>query len=187
MKERIMAATMEEVNIHGLKFTMNDLAKRLKISKRSLYENFPSKQDLIDSILTILLDNLEKQEDEIYQTKMPIVDKLRALFSILPYEAETFDKHIYEDLKTTFPEQWKKVERSRKIRMDRIEKVLKDGIDAGIIRNINIYVFQEILKASFDAFTTYRFLNSNNLTYKDAVNAMLDILIHGLLASNDKN
>ena len=60
MKERIMAATMEEVNIHGLKFTMNDLAKRLKISKRSLYENFPSKQDLIDSILTILLSNLEK-------------------------------------------------------------------------------------------------------------------------------
>ena len=186
MKERIMAATMEEVNIHGLKFTMNDLAKRLKISKRSLYENFPSKQDLIDSILTILLSNLEKQEKEIYQTQMPIIDKLKALLSILPYEAETFDKHIYEDLKTTFPEQWKKVELSRKIRMERIEKVLKVGIDAGIIRNINIYVLQEILKTSFDAFTTYRFLNSNNLTYKDAINAMLDILIHGLLTGNKK-
>ena len=35
---------------------------------------------------------------------MPIIDKLKALLSILPYEAETFDKHIYEDLKTAFPE-----------------------------------------------------------------------------------
>ena len=70
--------------------------------------------------------------------------------------------------------------------MERIEKVLKVGIDAGIIRNINIYVLQEILKTSFDAFTTYRFLNSNNLTYKDAINAMLDILIHGLLTGNKK-
>ena len=70
--------------------------------------------------------------------------------------------------------------------MERIEKVLKVGIDAGIIRNINIYALQEILKTSFDAFTTYRFLNSKNLTYKDAINAMLDILIHGLLTGNKK-
>lgn len=186
MKERIISATMEEVCIHGLKFTMSDLAKRLKISKRSLYENFSSKQDLVDTILTMMLDSLEKQELAIYHADLPIIDKLKSLFSILPHESEPFDNHLYEDLKTMFPVQWAKVEASRKLRMERLEHILETGIAAGIIRDINVHVLQEVISASFDAFTTYKFLNSNNITYKDAVNSMLDILVNGLLNTENK-
>lgn len=187
MRDRIIAATIDEVNLHGLKFTMNSLAKRLKISKRSLYENFPSKQNLVSSALTFVLNSVEKQEIAIYTSDLPILDKLKAILTIIPQETEPFDKHIYEDLKNTFPHEWDKVETARKIRMQRIETILKQGINTGIIRNVNIAVVQEIFNSSLDSFLKYKFLNSNNITYNDAVTAMLDVIINGLQVTNNKN
>lgn len=43
MKDSILAAATEEIRPHGSSFRMEDLARRLNISKRTLYENFRSK------------------------------------------------------------------------------------------------------------------------------------------------
>ena len=47
MRERIIMAVFDEIKLKSFKFTMNDLATRLSISKTSLYENFSSKAELI--------------------------------------------------------------------------------------------------------------------------------------------
>ena len=44
MREKIIDATVEEFKQNGLKFTMNDLAKHLGISKKTIYTVFESKQ-----------------------------------------------------------------------------------------------------------------------------------------------
>ena len=44
MREKIIDATIEEFKQNGLKFTMNDLAKHLGISKKTIYTVFESKQ-----------------------------------------------------------------------------------------------------------------------------------------------
>lgn len=45
MKQRILDAAVAEIELHGSSFRMDDLAKRLNISKRTLYENFHSKNE----------------------------------------------------------------------------------------------------------------------------------------------
>ena len=40
LKERIMEATIDEFNEKGVKFTMDDLAKRLTMSKKTIYKVF---------------------------------------------------------------------------------------------------------------------------------------------------
>lgn len=45
--EKIIDATVEEFKQNGLKFTMNDLAKRLGISKKTIYTVFESKQAVL--------------------------------------------------------------------------------------------------------------------------------------------
>lgn len=46
MKDSILAAATEEIRLHGSSFRMEDLARRLNISKRTLYENFRSKNEI---------------------------------------------------------------------------------------------------------------------------------------------
>jgi hypothetical protein len=47
MREKLITATIELINKHGLKFTMDELAALVHVSKRSLYEEFASKTVLI--------------------------------------------------------------------------------------------------------------------------------------------
>ena len=43
MKEKILEAAIEEFEKKGLKFTMDDIAKNLAISKKTLYAVFQNK------------------------------------------------------------------------------------------------------------------------------------------------
>ena len=44
IREQILQAAIDELRVHGPNFHMDDLARRLRISKRTLYEHFSSKQ-----------------------------------------------------------------------------------------------------------------------------------------------
>ena len=40
IRAKILAEALREINRHGSDFHMDDLARNLRISKRTLYENF---------------------------------------------------------------------------------------------------------------------------------------------------
>lgn len=52
IKDRIMKAFIEEIREKGMKFSMDDLARRLGISKRTLYEHFSSKVEILETIMS---------------------------------------------------------------------------------------------------------------------------------------
>ena len=54
MRDKIIDATVEEFKQNGLKFTMNDLAKRLGISKKTIYTVFESKQAVLVAVVRSL-------------------------------------------------------------------------------------------------------------------------------------
>lgn len=182
MRNRIIMAAAEEINLRGFKFTMSDLTKRLSVSKSSLYEHFSSKDELIATILGIVLNDFHAQEEKIYQSELPIFEKLKAVLTIAPKTFEPFHPRIYDDLRLTYPEEWKKVACFRKERLDRLTALLRQGMKDGIIRPVNLNVVQQMIVCTMNDFISYRFLSENNITYPDAMAAMLDVIIHGLAA-----
>ena len=57
MKEDIVKRTLNDFMQYGFKtFTMDDLANKMGMSKKTLYEHFPSKQDLVDACLDYALE-----------------------------------------------------------------------------------------------------------------------------------
>lgn len=51
MKDKIIAAALTEMEIHSLRFTMEDLTRRLHIGRNSLYKVVSSKDALIKSVI----------------------------------------------------------------------------------------------------------------------------------------
>lgn len=182
MRTRIILAAVEEINLRGFKFTMGDLAKRLSISKSSLYEQFSSKDELIAAILDTVLNDFRAQETRIYQSDLTIVKKLQAVLTVTSQTFEPFHNRVYDDLRVTYPEEWKKVVDFRKERMNHLTGLLLRGMEDGSIRHVHIGVIQHILSST--DFTSYHFLTENNMTYPDAVAAMLDIMLHGILTGD---
>lgn len=51
LKEKIIEATIEEFNEKNLKFTMDDIAKKLCISKKTIYDLFKNKEALFFEVI----------------------------------------------------------------------------------------------------------------------------------------
>ena len=76
MRSRIITAALVEMDEHGVRFTMNNLAARLGISKRTLYEHFDSKEVLVEAIV----DAIITQEQRI----IGIMDEIKAALGEAP-------------------------------------------------------------------------------------------------------
>ena len=82
MEQRLIDATLEEMKLHSLKFTMDDLTRRLHISKTSLYKMTKSKEQLIAAIIDYIIAEFKTKEAIILQTKQSIPEKILAIVKI---------------------------------------------------------------------------------------------------------
>ena len=65
MKNKIIAAALKEMEIHSLRFTMEDLTRRLHIGKNSLYKIVSSKDALIKSVIEYKTTHFAETEEKI--------------------------------------------------------------------------------------------------------------------------
>ena len=110
MKMRIMTAAMEELNEYGIRFTMANLASRLAISKRTLYEHFDSKEVLIESIVDIIILDMQTQRMRILEdSQLSLKEKLLKMLSVRPTAFIKLEDRVKLDLRRQFPGLWKQV------------------------------------------------------------------------------
>lgn len=91
LRDNILLAALDELESHGPEFHMDDLAWRLHISKRTIYEYFPSKYDVIEQTLVKLaIGVLKRHEELVANESMTFEEKLNAYFSTNPVTNKVF-------------------------------------------------------------------------------------------------
>lgn len=186
MRNRIMTAAMEEFQETGIKFTMTDLATRLAISKSTLYAHFKSKEELIGAILDVFIENMRRQDEEIFNNDaLNIPEKLRALLVNHPKVLLPVSNTFLLALKRQFPEKWKKSQQYREQKIQLILSLLTRGIENGYFRPVDLTLFKIILTSTISELLDQNFLMQNSLTFKEALEKMADILYFGITNSNE--
>jgi len=176
-------AAAEEINLRGFKFTMSDLTKRLSISKTSLYEQFSSKNELVATLVAMAFTDVREQEDGIYKSSsLSIAEKITAVLRVNPKIFGPFNERIYDDLRSSYPEEWQLVSAFRQERLECLSALLIKGMENNSIRSVNLVVVQQMILGAINQLFNYRFLTDSNITYADAMAAMADVLVYGLLA-----
>ncbi len=115
------------------KVKMDSIAKKLRISKRTIYENFKNK----DSLIRATIDHTQKEQMEL-NNKLLSESKntIEAVMSLLKNGSEMLsgiNPKYFSDLKRLYPNIWKeKIEQnkvhSRKFILDLLKKGKKQGI-----------------------------------------------------------
>ena len=94
MREKIIDATVEEFKQNGLKFTMNDLAKRLGISKKTIYTVFESKQAVLVAVADRYAADLYSMQEELEaDVSLNVVQKLEKL--CCKTDAEMLSRYVF--------------------------------------------------------------------------------------------
>lgn len=185
MREQIILVAMEEMSENGIKFTMTDLARRLQISKTTLYAQFRSKEELVGAILELLLDNFRQQNEEIINnSQLSITEKLKAVMENRPRILATINSNFILTLKRQFPNEWEKGLYFRQEKWQLIEQLIKQGMEEGCFRPIDLTVTKLIFISTANELLNPNFLIQNNLTLNDAIDKMVDILYFGICGNN---
>ena len=166
MRDKIIDATVEEFKQNGLKFTMNDLAKRLGISKKTIYTVFESKQAVLVAVADRYAADLNSMQEELEaDVSLNVVQKLEKLLCALPEK---------------YPKPYRHLMRSVNNGWEQAEKYLEKGMEEGMIREVSIPVVMAMVKGTVYCFMESDILYQNELTYEQAKKEMVEILMKGI-------
>ena len=144
MKEDIVKRALNDFMQYGFKtFTMDDLANKMGISKKTLYEHFPSKNDLVETTLDYALEMSCKNADAFVQGEGSVIEnvyrnqkKVQEVFNI------NSDRPIWE-LQKYYPKTYERMESEfAKSDVLFIDKLLEKGWKEGLFRkdiNVDFY------------------------------------------------
>lgn len=132
MKSRIMQTARKEIKHYGLRrFTMDDVAAHLAISKKTLYKFFTSKGELIHEILK---NDLEKEKEflrEAIENEGNWFDKLSAVVTLSGRNRVISD--LEQEIQLYFPDEEKIINDFRDFQKEQISQLLAEGFGKGEI------------------------------------------------------
>ncbi|MCX7780906.1 MAG: TetR/AcrR family transcriptional regulator [Negativicutes bacterium] len=183
MRERIMFAAMEEMNQCSIKFTMEDVARRLGISKRTLYENYSSKEELIGAIVDrVTSDFREKWQAVMEDDSLSVEEKLQKVITVRPAIKDQMNDRVAIDIKRFMPREWEKAERAMDEQWQMIEALLAQGVKEKVFRPVYFPAVRKMLQGAYSEIADYSFLTQNKLTIDEMIGHVTDILVFGLAA-----
>jgi AcrR family transcriptional regulator len=187
IKERIMTVAAEMFSKHGFsKVTTDDLAQEIGISKRTLYNYFPSKIELLDSVFKTNMDRMHARVDEIVNElneDSDLLDVLQQLMHLEHHSNLKLTKQLFDDIVRYTPDNWKCVEDFKENRMRQLfEKLFALGNKRGHIKeSVNEKVAYMILYHAMDNIMKPSVLYELPYTPKEIDHMIFDILLTGML------
>ena len=182
LKEEILKGTIQIFNEKGLKFTMDDIAERLKISKKTLYKVFDDKEDLFLTMVDYMFDTIKESEREVIEDEnLSTVEKIHKILGVLPEGYKDIDLRQLYLLKDKYPKIYKQVELRLETGWEMTIELIEQGITEGCIQPIKIPILKMMLEASVEQFFQRDILIQNKISYQDALSEVVDILMEGII------
>lgn len=180
-KERIINAAIDEFGKKGLKFTMDDIAKNLGMSKKTLYNIYDSKGEMFVDVADYCFADIKRSEKEILEdTSLDTLSKIRKIMAVLPEKYKNKGLSNLYVLNEKFPNIYTKVMEHLSTDWDSTIELLEQGIKEGVIRPVNIPVLKSMVESTYKYFMREGVLVENGISYEDALSEMVDIIIKGI-------
>lgn len=184
LKERIVEATIKVFNRKGLKFTMDDLAAELSMSKKTIYTVFKNKESMFTEMVDYCFDKIKESEQQVLEDhSLSTVEKIRKILGVLPDGYAEIDLSQLYTLKDKYPEIYQKVELRLETGWENTMELLNQGIEEGVIRPANMIVLKTMLEATIEQFFKRDVLVRNKISYVDALAEVVEILVDGIAVS----
>jgi AcrR family transcriptional regulator len=186
--EKIVNYSTTEFLKNGFyKTTMDQLAKGMKISKKTIYKFFPSKTMLLEKVVQKFQKKITSELDLIIESDKSIVEKIKDLGSFFAHFSVIINKKILNDFLKHEPELWQKVDSFRTNVMENIwENLIIEGKREGLIVDKSNQLIMRVILSSIRGVINPEFLTKNNISINDAFEQTFSIIINGILTEKGR-
>ncbi|MCR5755159.1 MAG: TetR/AcrR family transcriptional regulator [Acetatifactor sp.] len=181
IKNLILEGTIEVFREKGLKFTMDDLARRLGMSKKTIYTVYKEKEELFLAMVDYVFDSIKQSEQEILEDdSLSTVEKLKNVLGVLPKGYREIEFGQLYSLKDKYPTIYCQVEKRLETGWEKTIALIEQGMQEGAIRPVSIPIVKIMLEASIERFFQRDVLAQNQIAYADALDGVVGIIMKGI-------
>ena len=151
LKQRVIQVALNEFRVQGVKAVrMDDLASQIGISKRTLYEMFKDKEELL---MDCLLYSNQREKERVNDIRSKSKNVLEVILGVFLYSIEMLhdtNKLFFDDIKK-YPAAYKLVQEVRNSDSEEKMTFFRQGVEQGIFRSdINYPIVDELVKQQFN-------------------------------------
>ena len=185
LKDRIIEQAGELFVKHGIKrISMDEIASRLGISKRTIYQNFKDKEDLLlhyirhmDKMKAEYIKDISKDEQTVVHVFLRIIE-MRKEFDFL-------NMIFIDDVKKYYPKAKQEMIDQQNRGIIFIKQFLEEGMAQGVIRkDLNIEVVSFLLQDSNRTFIDASRLTNKTFSNWDLFFTTMINFIRGISTAN---
>ncbi|MDO7786716.1 TetR/AcrR family transcriptional regulator [Desulforamulus aquiferis] len=160
--------------------TVDELALRSRVSKRTIYRYFNSKEEIIEEVMFKFIKETEQAIDGVLNSSEQAPDKIAKIIRILSERLKGLNPRVLRDLQRHYPIIWEKVEQFRAGKLKRMVTIVIEEGKEGSSNSINPTVATASLLATVRAVVNPTFMIDNNLTPEEAIQNVMHIFLYGL-------
>lgn len=177
---KLRAAGMALFRREGLRFTMQQAAEAIHISKKTIYTVYPSKEALLLDMVDDAFAHIHARKQSIIDGPGTLTDKLRAVIIALPEEYIALDLQQMALLDERYPAVAARVREHLETGWEPTLALLEQGMKQGVLRRVSLPILQRMISASIEDFLADRTLEQQGITYTQALDEMVAILWEGI-------
>ena len=183
LRESVIAAATALFQTEGLRFTMQEVAAALHISKKTIYTVYPSKETLLLDMVDALFAEIHREKRELMAASAPIEERIEAVIVALPEQYRAMDFRLLDTLAEKYPAVARRVREHLETNWEPTIALLEEGMRLGSIRPVPIPVLRQMITASIERFLAG---DGNGVSYADTLSAMIDIIMNGIRRREDE-
>jgi TetR/AcrR family transcriptional regulator, cholesterol catabolism regulator len=159
---------------------VDELARDVGISKRTLYEQFRTKEEMAQEALMRLNHKLHEGVEAILAGEQDEAEKLRAIVSRICRSYARARPPFYRDLETT-PSLTELVEICQNRCFETVENLVRAGVANGSFRaNLDARLVRRTMLAAITTISRPEVLSEDRKSIDEALDGVVDLILHGM-------
>jgi TetR/AcrR family transcriptional regulator, cholesterol catabolism regulator len=136
VKEKILKGAEELFTKYGVRsISMDDIARHLSVSKKTLYQHFADKEDIVTMACKAHLERSAQEFEQVMASAKNAIDELAKLSVCLKRNMQDLNPSLLFDLQKYHPRAWAEwVNHKNKFIRCSVVRNLKQGIEEGYFR-----------------------------------------------------
>lgn len=181
--DRILAMFMR----YGIRsITMDDIARELGVSKKTLYHDFKDKNDLIEQVIHFDMRQSRKFLEEVYRTELDAIQEVFLVNKRLHQDRSRYSPTFFYDLKRYFPaiyQRW--LEDKRQNMFGMIVGNLQKGKREGVYREeIHEHTIGKLYMARMEMLDSNEIIDGHQTLSADFMQEIFTYHLHGICNEN---
>ncbi|HEY3251471.1 MAG TPA: TetR/AcrR family transcriptional regulator [Ignavibacteria bacterium] len=188
-KEKILYFTHAKFITEGFyKTTMDEIARDLQISKKTIYKHFPSKEDLLQAVCDMRLDTMHEKIDEIVESNVDSIAKFLKMINLNKSMMMNCSPMWFKDLQVHAPHCLNRFnEVKEKKLMNVLSRLFEQGKKEKLVQNVPTQILIAAMIGAIDAVTHGEFILNSKYSFHDAIRITAEIFFNGILTETGKD